>query len=85
MVSAYQSPYVKFAYTMRPNIVWNAQYNYYGYGEGGVSGATLCSTATSPTAVVTPCSNFAGLLGFGGIACGTCCGRRIYRTTELSC
>ena len=39
LVSTYQSPYVNVAYTVRKNWIWNAQYNYYGYGEGGPSGA----------------------------------------------
>ncbi len=56
MVSNYQTPFVNFAYTMRPGLIWKAQYNYYGYGEGGPSGSPLCSTATSPTATITPCA-----------------------------
>ncbi len=46
--SAYQSPYVDFAWTIHPGWVWKAVYNYYGYGEGGPSGAPLCSN-TNPT------------------------------------
>ena len=57
MVSLYQSPFVNFAYTMHPGLIWNAQFNYYGYGEGGPSGAQLCSTATSATASVVPCTS----------------------------
>ncbi|MGA7157673.1 MAG: hypothetical protein WBY53_12535 [Acidobacteriaceae bacterium] len=33
--SAYQSPYVKVAWTVHPGWVWAGEYNYYGYGEGG--------------------------------------------------
>jgi hypothetical protein len=54
--SAYQSPFVRVAWTVHPGLVWRAEYNYYGYGEGGPSGAPFCSTATSATAVVVPCS-----------------------------
>ena len=54
--SAYQSPFVKVAWTVHPGWVWRAEYNYYGYGEGGPSGAAFCSTTTSATAVVFPCS-----------------------------
>ncbi|MDP9052369.1 MAG: hypothetical protein M3O31_16855 [Acidobacteriota bacterium] len=62
MVSAYQTPFLNFAYTMHPGLVWRMDYNYYGYGEGGVSGATLCSaTPTSATVTVAPCSNYPGL------------------------
>lgn len=57
MVSTYQSPVVGFAYAMRPGLVWKADYNFYGYGEGGVSGATMCSTTTSATATIVPCNS----------------------------
>jgi hypothetical protein len=57
MVSNYQSPFVDVSYTMHPGLIWKAQFNYYGYGEGGASGAPLCSSsATSPTATITPCA-----------------------------
>jgi hypothetical protein len=55
--SAYQSPYINAAYIIRPGWVWKAEYNYYGYGEGGVSGAPFCSNSTSVTAVVVPCNS----------------------------
>ncbi len=55
--SAYQSPYVHVAWTVHPDWIFKADYNYYGYGEGGPSGAPLCSTATSLTAVVVPCNS----------------------------
>jgi hypothetical protein len=56
LVSNYQSPFVNLSYTMHPGLIWKAQFNYYGYGEGGPSGAPLCSTATSATATITPCA-----------------------------
>ena len=57
LVSTYQSPFVNFAWTARPGLIWKAQYNFYGYGEGGPSGAALCSTANpTPTAPATPVS-----------------------------
>ena len=59
--SAYQSPFVNVAYTVHPGWIWRAEYNYYGYGEGGPSGAKFCSTTTSATTTVVPCSNFPGL------------------------
>jgi hypothetical protein len=55
--SAYQSPYVHVAWTVHPGWVWKADYNYYGYGEGGHSGTPLCSTTTSATAVIVPCTS----------------------------
>jgi hypothetical protein len=59
--SAYQSPYLNLAWTVHPGWVWRAEYNYYGYGEGGTSGAQFCSTYTASSAPVVPCSNFPGL------------------------
>jgi hypothetical protein len=54
--SAYQSPFLNVAWTVHPGWIWSANYNYYGYGEGGPSGAPLCSTTTAATATVFPCS-----------------------------
>ncbi len=60
LVSSYQSPYVRVAWAVRKNWIWNAEYNYYGYGEGGPSGAKYCSTSNptpgSPVTVV-PCND----------------------------
>ena len=59
LVSTYQSPYLSFAWKVRA-WTWKAQYNYYGYGEGGPSGAAYCSTSNpmpgSPAPVV-PCNS----------------------------
>ena len=57
MVSTYQSPVVGVAYTVHPGLILKADYNFYGYGEGGTSGAALCSTATSLTATIVPCNS----------------------------
>jgi hypothetical protein len=57
MESTWQSPYFGMNYTLHPGLVWKAEYNYYGYGEGGPSGASLCSFSTSPTATITPCAS----------------------------
>jgi hypothetical protein len=35
---------VNLAWTVNPGWIWRAEYNYYGYGEGGPSGAPFCST-----------------------------------------
>ena len=57
LVSTYQSPFVNVAWTLHPGLTWKAEYNFYGYGEGGPSGAQLCSsTNPTPTAPVTPVS-----------------------------
>jgi hypothetical protein len=44
----------------RPGFIWKAQWNYYGYGEGGHSGAPFCtlnSVATATAANIVPCGN----------------------------
>ncbi|HTW48297.1 MAG TPA: hypothetical protein VMD92_10120 [Acidobacteriaceae bacterium] len=62
LVSTWQSPFVDLAWTVHPGWIWKAEYNYYGYGEGGPSGAPYCSTS-NPTpgspATVVPCNSFA--------------------------
>ena len=66
LVSTYETPFVSVAWTVRPGWIWNAQYKFYGYGEGGPSGAPCCSTADpapgTPTVPVVPC-NDASLAG----------------------
>jgi hypothetical protein len=57
--SRYQSPFLNAAWTVRPGWIWKAEYNYYGYGEGGISGAPFCSNSTSLTSVVLPCNSSA--------------------------
>jgi len=56
LVSTWQSPFVSVAWAIRKAWIWKAQYNFYGYGEGGPSGAPFCSTSnptpTSPAPVV---------------------------------
>jgi hypothetical protein len=61
LVSNYQTPFVNLSYAMRKNLIWKAEYDYFGYGEGGPSGAEYCnpsSTLPTPTmpAPVVPCS-----------------------------
>ena len=55
--SAFQSPFVNLAWTIRPGLIWKAEYNFYGYGEGGPSGPEYCSTTTSLTSTVVPCTS----------------------------
>jgi hypothetical protein len=63
LVSAWQSPFASVAWTLRPGFIWKAEYNFYGYDEGGHSGAAYCSTSTSATAAVVPCTTLAGQTG----------------------
>jgi len=55
--SAYQTPYVNIAVKIHPDWIWRAEYNYYGYGEGGPSGPQFCSTSTTATTAVVPCTS----------------------------
>jgi hypothetical protein len=57
LVSTYQSPFVSLAWTVHPGFVWKAQYDFYGYGEGGPSGPQNCSTSTTLTSTVVPCTS----------------------------
>ncbi len=62
LVSRYQTPFVNLAWTMHPNLTWKGEYDYYGYGEGGQSGAQYCNAnpglaVGSTTAPVVACSS----------------------------
>jgi hypothetical protein len=63
LVSTYQSPYLNFSWESRPGLIWKADYNFFGYGEGGRSGAQYCNdnpalaVGTSGTAPVVACSS----------------------------
>jgi hypothetical protein len=71
--STYQTPYLNVNYTMHPGLVWKAEYNFYGYGEGGPSGAqncTLNSVATATTATVVPCASMSVSTGMNSTSAG---------------
>jgi len=57
LVSKYQSPFVSLAWVLRPNLTFKSEYNYFGYGEGGPSGSQYCSTSTTTTSTVVPCTS----------------------------
>ena len=59
LVSKYQSPFVSLAWVLRPNLTFKSEYNYFGYGEGGPSGSQYCSTSTTTTSTVVPCTSLA--------------------------
>jgi len=63
LVSAYQSPFVNLAWTVRPKLILKADYNFYGYGEGGTSGSPYCSTSTTTTSAVVPCTSLPAQTG----------------------
>lgn len=63
-VSTYQTPFVSASWTVRPGLIWKAEYNYFGYGEGGRSGAQYCNnnptlTVNATSEAVVPCSSVA--------------------------
>ena len=58
LVSTYQSPFVDLAWTIRPGFIWKAEYNFYGYGEGGPSGAPYCSASTTFPNSTTPAATY---------------------------
>jgi len=59
LVSTYQSPFVNVSWKFSPRMTWKAEYNYYGYGEGGPSGAQYCSNSVTMTTTVVPCATMA--------------------------
>ena len=73
LASAYQTPYVNIDWTVRPGLVWKAEYNYYGYGEGGPSGAQYCtlnSVATAAASNIVPCASMSVSTGMNSGAAG---------------
>jgi hypothetical protein len=63
LASTYESPYLSLAWTIHPALVLRADYNYYDYGEGGPSGPLDCSTSTSLTSTVVPCTSLSSPTG----------------------
>ncbi len=57
LVSDYQSPFMRVDWTVHPGLSFNAEYNYFGYTEGGPSGPQNCSTSTTLTSSVVPCTS----------------------------
>ncbi len=63
LVSAYQTPFVSAEWTMNKGLIWKGEYDYYGYGEGGRSGAQWCNdnpalaVGTTGAAPVVACSS----------------------------
>ncbi len=57
LVSTYESPYLSVAWAATSKLTWKAEYNFYAYGEGGPSGPTSCSTSTSATSTIVPCTS----------------------------
>ena len=71
--SNYQTPYASINWTARPGLTWKAEYNYYGYGENGPSGAQSCtmtSVAVVTSANIVPCSSLAVSTGINSGTAG---------------
>jgi hypothetical protein len=62
LVSAYQTPFVNLAWTVHKGLIWKGEYDYYGYGEVGPSGAEYCNA--NPTAPL-------GSTSVTAVACST--------------
>ena len=86
LVSNYQTPFVSADWTMHPGLIWKAEYDYFGYGEGGgKSGAQWCNAnpalaVGSTSAPVVACSSVANTAMSPGYA-----GLRVYRAAQLPC
>lgn len=66
LVSKYETPFVNLAFTVRPQWIIKAEYDFYSYGEGGPSGSEYCSTSTTLPSATTPapvvlCSSLSGV------------------------
>ncbi len=63
VVNTYQTPFVNVAWTVHKGFIWRAEYDYFGYGEGGRSGAQYCNAnpnltvGTAGPLPVVPCSS----------------------------
>jgi hypothetical protein len=57
LVSTYETPYLNVAYKLHPGLALKAEYDFYGYGEGGPSGPQYCSFTTTATSSVVPCTS----------------------------
>lgn len=71
--SNYQTPYASVDWKVRPDLVWKVEYNYFGYGEGGPSGAQYCtmnSVATVTSANIVPCASLAVSTGMNSSSAG---------------
>jgi hypothetical protein len=63
LVSSYQSPFLSLAWAATSKLTWKADYNFYGYGEGGPSGPQNCSFSTSLTSAIVPCTSLSAQTG----------------------
>jgi hypothetical protein len=74
MQSKYQTPYANVAWTLRPGLIWKAEYNYFGYSEASTSGAQNCTmdgvSNPSLSSSIVPCSSLAVSTGINAGSAG---------------
>jgi hypothetical protein len=90
MHSTYQTPYVKIDWQARPSLIWKAEYNYSGYGEGGVSGAESCTTTfltaanvSTIASTVKPCATISVQTGMNSTPAGMTAPRNFHANNIL--
>jgi hypothetical protein len=83
LVSTYQSPYLKVAYRVHPGLTLKAEYNFYGYGEGGPSGPQYCSFSTSTTSTVVSCKSLSAQTGLTISPAGETASRNFHANNAL--
>jgi hypothetical protein len=81
LVSTYHSPYVNLAWTFHPGWTWKAGYDFYGYGEGGPSGPEFCSTSSTSTSTVVPCTSLPYPTGLTESSAGLTAPRNFHANT----
>jgi len=52
LIPTYQSPFANVSWTIHHGLIWKPEDNFFGYGEGGLSGPQFCATSTSATSPV---------------------------------
>lgn len=78
LVSTYETPYLNAAYKVKAGLTLKADYNFYGYGEGGPSGPQNCSFSTSVTSTVVPCTQLNAQTGLTISPAGETAGRNFH-------
>jgi len=74
MASKYQTPYVNASWKVTPAMTWKMEYNYFGYGENGPSGAKYCTMAgvgnPNLASTIVPCASLSVSTGINSGTAG---------------
>lgn len=74
LASKYQTPYLNASWKATPGLTWKVEYNYFGYGEGGPSGAKYCTLdgVGNPNLAssIVPCSSLSVSTGINSGSAG---------------